>query len=482
MKATFTVDFNSNEGTNISYADFVVGAAPATPSASRLRAYAKTGNLLAYRRDDGVEVTLPGGPSSSADNAIVRFNGTTGEIQGSGVSISDLGVMDFPVDGALKTSGQTIVDLGLAQLIDGENDLAVDWNLVRKLYSKTGPSLSVDWEARQLVGADGSTVLLDWSGSHPAFNGKRLTSIGAPSSTDDAATKQYVDNLVAGLLDFKGSQDCSANPNYPAASKGDSYYVSVAGKIGGASGKSVDVGDLVVASADNAGGTEASVGASWFVLEHSLSGVALTSGKLSQFAATTSAELAGVISDETGTGALVFANSPTFVTPALGTPVSGNLGNCTLGTESLNPGIYVTTGTFAKTSTTTMAAITELTATLVTGGVYEFDGFLNCSCGATGGVSVSMIGTVTPASIAYSVEISESSAALSYTAGAYTALTNGTTNATKANGYTAFYALFRGVIRVTTGGTFAPAFAQHTSNGTASNVLVNGFFRLRRIG
>lgn len=46
--------------------------------------------------------------------------------------------------------------------------------------------------------------------------------------------------------------------------------------------------------------------------------VALTNNKLSVFAATTSAELAGVISDETGSGALVFATSPTLVTPTLG--------------------------------------------------------------------------------------------------------------------------------------------------------------------
>lgn len=39
---------------------------------------------------------------------------------------------------------------------------------------------------------------------------------------------------------------------------------------------------------------------------------------LSQFAATTSAQLAGVISDETGTGALVFATSPTLTTAVLG--------------------------------------------------------------------------------------------------------------------------------------------------------------------
>ena len=58
-------------------------------------------------------------------------------------------------------------------------------------------------------------------------------------------------------------------------------------------------------------------------------GDALVANPLSQFAATTSAQLAGVISDETGSGALVFATSPTLVTPILGTPTSGTLTNCT---------------------------------------------------------------------------------------------------------------------------------------------------------
>ena len=57
--------------------------------------------------------------------------------------------------------------------------------------------------------------------------------------------------------------------------------------------------------------------------------VALTGDKLSAFASTSSSELAGVISDETGTGALVFANTPTFVTPILGTPTSATLTNAT---------------------------------------------------------------------------------------------------------------------------------------------------------
>jgi len=45
--------------------------------------------------------------------------------------------------------------------------------------------------------------------------------------------------------------------------------------------------------------------------------VAYTANKLSAFSATSSSELAGVISDETGTGSLVFANTPTLTTPGI---------------------------------------------------------------------------------------------------------------------------------------------------------------------
>jgi hypothetical protein len=42
-----------------------------------------------------------------------------------------------------------------------------------------------------------------------------------------------------------------------------------------------------------------------------------------------SANLAAAVTDETGSGALVFATSPTLITPALGTPSSGTLTNAT---------------------------------------------------------------------------------------------------------------------------------------------------------
>lgn len=49
-----------------------------------------------------------------------------------------------------------------------------------------------------------------------------------------------------------------------------------------------------------------------------------------------SANLRAALTDETGTGAAVFADTPTLVTPVLGTPTSGNLSNCTAdGTNSV---------------------------------------------------------------------------------------------------------------------------------------------------
>ena len=90
----------------------------------------------------------------------------------------------------------------------------------------------------------------------------------------------YVTTSVTSLFEIKGVIDCSANPNYPSASAGDTYRVSVAGKIGGASGIIVEVGDLIIAMADNAGGTHASVGSSWAVQQNNINIAALAGSGL----------------------------------------------------------------------------------------------------------------------------------------------------------------------------------------------------------
>ncbi len=66
-------------------------------------------------------------------------------------------------------------------------------------------------------------------------------------------------------------------------------------------------------------------------------GVGLTANPLSQFASTTSAQLAATLSNESGSGLAVFNNGPTFIAPVLGTVASGDATNMT--NIPLNQGI-----------------------------------------------------------------------------------------------------------------------------------------------
>lgn len=86
---------------------------------------------------------------------------------------------------------------------------------------------------------------------------------------------------------------------------------------------------------------------------------------VSTFLATpSSSNLATAVTDETGSGSLVFATSPTLVTPALGTPSSGTLTNCTgLPVSTGISGLAANVATFLATpsSANLAAALTDET-------------------------------------------------------------------------------------------------------------------------
>lgn len=87
--------------------------------------------------------------------------------------------------------------------------------------------------------------------------------------------------------------------------------------------------------------------------------LALYSNNLSVFAATTSAQLAGLVSDETGSGALVFGTSPTLGTPvingattfSLDTAGAGNLVIAAGSSLTVDRTLTLTTGDAARTLT-----------------------------------------------------------------------------------------------------------------------------------
>ena len=140
---------------------------------------------------------------------------------------------------------------------------------------------------------------------------------------DDYAVRKSIMTKEATIGGYKlPSSDGAVNQILKTNGSG---VVSWAAESGGA------VEGTAVLSTGEGGGTkflreDGDGTSSWQVIAGG--GDALVANPLSQFAATTSAQLAGVISDETGTDKLVYNTSPTLVTPILGTPTSGNLSNC----------------------------------------------------------------------------------------------------------------------------------------------------------
>lgn len=136
-----------------------------------------------------------------------------------------------------------------------------------------------------------------------------------------------------------------------------------------------------------------------------------------------SANLATAVTDETGSGALVFANSPTLVTPVIGTPSSGTLTNCTglpvsTGISGLGSGIasFLATPSSANLATAVTdetgsgALVFANTPTLVTPNI-----------GAATGTSLAATGLI---------KSSSSSAGIGYATGAGSTVTQGTSRTT----------------------------------------------------
>jgi hypothetical protein len=146
-----------------------------------------------------------------------------------------------------------------------------------------------------------------------AMGTNKITGMGTPTASTDAATKGYVDGVTVAPSNLTG----------PITSVGSA--TSIASQTGTGTKFVVDTSPtlvtpvLGVATATSINGTTIP----------STKTLVVTTDKLSVLAATTSTELAGVISDETGSGSLVFATSPTLVTPNLGTPSAINLTNAT---------------------------------------------------------------------------------------------------------------------------------------------------------
>jgi hypothetical protein len=132
-----------------------------------------------------------------------------------------------------------------------------------------------------------------------------------------------------------------------------------------------------------------SINGSAISLGGTVTGLATTAGTLAQFAATTSSQLAGVISDETGSGALVFATSPSLVTPVLGIATATSINKLTLTAPTTSATLTIANGKTLTANASITLAGTDA-STISVGGNVTFSGAFATTLSVTAATSVTL--------------------------------------------------------------------------------------------
>ena len=337
------------------------------------------------------------GPTSATDNVFPYFDGTTGKrIKDSTFSSGSFATaaQGSTADAALPKAGGEMsgnITMAGAQTVDGR-DISAD-----------GTALDLNTTHRTSNGSDHTFIDQSVvSGGSPTFTGTNITGTAAGLTAGNVTTNANLTGHVTSVGNAAVLGSFTLAQLNTAISDGSAAAGDVVGPAS-ATNNAIAImdsttGKLIKQSSDNlltanshlklAGTTaaidmaERATGPSfqagrghiwvkdtvpceiWFTDDAGTetligfgSGDALTTDPLSQFAATTSLQLKNTLSDETGSGALVFATSPTLVTPSLGTP-SALVGTNITGTAA---GLTVgaTTGVEAGADVTDVANVTS---------------------------------------------------------------------------------------------------------------------------
>jgi hypothetical protein len=214
--------------------------------------------------------------------------------------------------------------------------------------------------ARAAPGAntDITSMILDQSGLRvKGGNSNHLT-----LKVNETLTNNRILNLVTNDVDrtisLSGNLTVSSAATIAGTNTGDQTFLGLAPTVTGNGGKFLRV---------NAGATD------YELVTLSGGGDALVANPLSQFAATTSLQLAGNITNETGSDGLVFQNSPTFTGTPLAPTAALNTNNTQIATTAYVDGKIFTAklgSDHAMTSTT--GSEVSCGATGLVSGTYVF--------------------------------------------------------------------------------------------------------------
>jgi hypothetical protein len=254
------IDLNKNQLLNVRLQN--LATAPASPVSGQI--YYNTASSVIFFWDgtqwldisgDIQSVTAGDGlvddTGSTTKNPILKVNvdNASLEISGDVVRIKDLGVTTAKINNLAVTNGKIADDAVTTVKILDKNitfakiqDLAT-MTIIGRVAAGSGSSSAV-------------TVITD------------MTSASSTTLATSSAIKTYVDNIVAGLGNLEGAFDASVASVFPTGAtpgagtkKGDYWYVTGAGTVGGVT---FNIGDVLIAKIDSA---STSLSTDWIVLE-----------------------------------------------------------------------------------------------------------------------------------------------------------------------------------------------------------------------
>ncbi|MCX5581312.1 hypothetical protein [Kaistia terrae] len=338
----------------------VGGSGSLTNGAPLVLSFTRTGN----KGSDGLGAGDVVGPTSVTDGALALFNGTTGKLLKNGATVPSAFGLSL-LDDVNQVAAQTTLGLVISTNVQAYH---------ASLQSLS--SITVSAAALTLLDDPNTAAMLTTLGAVPLAGGTMtgaLTLNADPSSALHAATKQYVDNVAAGL-DPKPSVRLATTANDTlsglAARDGvtpvagnrvlvksqttaaqNGIYVAASGawaraadmdnwlevpganvwvEEGTAHGASAWVCSVV------SGGTLGTTAITWSQFAGTgvyqpasinlttWSGIAAAAGIGAFLATPSSANLRAALTDETGTGSAVFADSPALIgTPTAPTATAG---------------------------------------------------------------------------------------------------------------------------------------------------------------
>jgi hypothetical protein len=261
------------------------------------------GDSVNYGISDYVDIAIAGTLSFANDGAITLAN-TTGSASGNGFTTTTAQYMVIRITGTQSVT----------KVITGPS--------YSKLYmvDHAGATSAVTFKAAGQTGvtvAVGEKCFVYYNGTDyvkvasSVADGVATIDFGSTGLTPNTATSGAV--TVAGTLAV-----ANGGTGLTAGTSGGVLAYTATGTL--ASSAALTANALVIGGGAGVAPSTTTTG----------------TGVLTFLGTPSSANLAAAVTDETGSGALVFATSPTLVTPVLGTPSSGTLSSCTVdGTDAV---------------------------------------------------------------------------------------------------------------------------------------------------